>query len=102
MSNPVIEAFFYGRALAEVLTEKLESNLTNTLSDLGKCEAELRSNLKELMVEVEARAQREASQGTTTTNNGVNETSEDLQETIDELRAQIASLRAELQQYRPQ
>jgi len=100
MSNPVIEAFFYGRALAEVLTEKVESNLTNALSDLGKLDAEFQENLKQFLAEVEQRAQRETNQGTKPTNNDVNQTSEDLQETIDELRAKIASLRSELKQYR--
>jgi HPt (histidine-containing phosphotransfer) domain-containing protein len=100
MSNPVIEAFFYGRALAEVLSEKVESNLTNTLSDLGKLDAELKENVRQFLAEVEARAQKETSQGTTVTNNEVNQSSEDLQETIDELRAEIAHLRSELKQYR--
>lgn len=102
MSNPVIEAFFYGRALAEVLAEKVESNLTNALSDLGKLDAELKENLRQFVEEVEARAQRETSQGTTVTNTGVNQSSEDLQETIDELRASIATLRSELKKYRPE
>jgi Sec-independent protein translocase protein TatA len=100
MTNPVTEAFFYGRALAEVLTEKLESNLTNALSDLGKFDAELKENLRQFVAEVEARVQKES--GEPVTNSGVNQSSDDLQETIDELRAEIARLRAELKQYRPQ
>ncbi len=100
MSNPVIEAFFFGRALAEVLTEKLESNLTNTLSELGKLDAELRENLRHLIAEVEARAQKDSQEGTTVTPNSTGESSEDLQEMIDELRAEIARLRAELKKYR--
>ncbi|XTZ13055.1 MAG: DUF6825 family protein, partial [cyanobacterium endosymbiont of Rhopalodia inflata] len=33
MSNPVLHAFFLGRAFAEVLSEKIEENFTNVLSE---------------------------------------------------------------------
>jgi hypothetical protein len=45
MSNPVLHAFFLGRAFAEVLTEKIEDNVTNALSELSKFDAEQRENL---------------------------------------------------------
>ncbi|GFE71193.1 DUF6825 family protein [Chroococcus sp. FPU101] len=103
MSNPVIQAFFVGRALAEVLGEKLEDSLTNALSDLGKFDAEQRENLRVLIEEVQARAERQAAQGAYT-DDGVrsNKSSVDLQETIDELRAEIATVRSELKKYREQ
>lgn len=103
MSNPVIQAFFVGRALAEVLGEKLEDSLTNALSDLGKFDAEQRENLRVLIEEVLLRAERQAAQGSDP-NGGVksNKSSVDLQETIDELRAEIATVRSSLKNYREQ
>lgn len=104
MSNPVINAFFFGKALAEVLKEKTEENLTNTLSELGKFDAEQREKLRQFTEEVLARAKQEAQQSadnrgsTSITIDAHN--SGDLQEMIDELRAEIASLRAELNKYR--
>jgi curli biogenesis system outer membrane secretion channel CsgG len=105
MSNPVIEAFFFGRAFAEVLSEKVEDAFTNALSELGKFDAEQRENLRQFTEEVKARAAREAANSQTTTaagnypNSG---SSEDLQEMLDRLRAEIASLKAELKNYRNQ
>ena len=105
MSNPVLHAFFLGRAFAEVLSEKTEEAFTNALSELGKFDAEQREHLKEFIEEVQARAERDVSQGSTTStttptsNNG---SSVDLQETIDDLRAEIARLKAELKNYRNQ
>jgi ubiquinone biosynthesis protein UbiJ len=105
MTNPVIHAFFLGRAFAEVLGERLEETLTNALSDLGKFDAEQRERLHQFIAEVQARAEKETAQGTyteTSTNSGRSEEPEDIQETIDELRAEIARLRAELKNYRSQ
>ncbi len=102
MSNPVIQAFFFGRALAEVLTEKVEETFTNALSELGKFDAEQRDKLRELIEEVKARAEKETSQGTYAGKDGTKDGETDLQETIDELRADIASLKAELKTYREQ
>ena len=48
MSNPVIDAFFLGRAFAEVLSEKLEDAYTHTVSELGKFDAEQREHLRQL------------------------------------------------------
>ena len=102
MSNPVTDAFFLGRALAEVLNEKIEDTLTNALTELGKFDAEQREHLREFLVEVEARAQQDKeAQGTVVSNNGT-ESPADLQETIDDLRAEIARLKAELKNYRDQ
>ncbi|MBE9168117.1 hypothetical protein IQ238_11515 [Pleurocapsales cyanobacterium LEGE 06147] len=105
MSNPVIEAFFFGRALAKVLSEKVEDALTNALSELGKFDAEQRENLRQFTEEVKARAKREAASSQTTTVSGNYANSgppADLQEMLDQLRAEIASLKAELKNYRNQ
>ncbi|MEL7421308.1 MAG: DUF6825 family protein, partial [Cyanobacteria bacterium J06555_3] len=56
--NPVTNAFFFGRALAEVMSEKLEESFTSTMSDLGKFDAEQRENLRQFMEEVQLRAER--------------------------------------------
>ncbi len=101
MSNPVIQAFFFGRALAEVLSEKLEQTVTNALSELGKFDAEQREKLRQLIEEAQARAEQEVAQGTKG-NGSAPEGSFDLQQTIDELRADIARLKSELKQYREQ
>ena len=109
MSNPVIDAFFLGRAVAEVMGEKLEDVYTNAMSELGKFDAEQRENLRVFMEEVQLRAQQAANTGSTTTTsssssrsstNSDPEEPEDLQEMLDQLRSQIAELRSELKQYR--
>ena len=122
-NNPVTNAFFFGRALAEVMGEKLEESFTSAMSDLGKFDAEQRENLRQFMEEVQLRA--ENASGTTvypnpttrttptstTTNNNVpfprainidtsSTNSDDLQRMLDQLRAEIATLRAELKKYR--
>lgn len=103
MSNPVVQAFFLGRALAEAINEKIEDTLTNALSELGKFDAEQRERLHQFIEEVLAKAEREAAKGSQEnssifTTEGF-QSSADLQETIDELRAEIAQLRAELKNY---
>jgi polyhydroxyalkanoate synthesis regulator phasin len=104
MSNPLVHAFFVGRAFAEALGEQLENAVTDTLSELGKFDAEQRERLRQFTEQVIDRANREeeaAMQGRTTSalvRRGSQP--EDLQATIDELRAEVAQLRAELQRYR--
>jgi len=104
MSNPLVQAFFVGRALAEVLTEKLEFALTDALSELGKFDAEAREQARQFTEEVIERANRAAeAAGADYTSPGVGQPSSepiDVQATIDELRAEIATLRTELQRYR--
>lgn len=105
MSNPVVDAFFLGRAVAEVLGEKLEDVYTNAMSEVGKFDAEQRENLRQFMEEVQVRAQQASATGNPVTNNASNtyttsSPTEDLQEMLDQLRAEIASLRAELKKYR--
>jgi polyhydroxyalkanoate synthesis regulator phasin len=101
MTNPVLNSFFVGRALAESLNEKLGETLTYTLSELGKVNAEQGEKLRQFTQEVIDRAARETSAagGNTTTVNPNGQTV-DIQETIDELRAEIARLRAEIQRHR--
>ena len=123
MSNHVTDAFFFGRALAEVLSEKLEESFTNAMSDLGKFDAEQRENLRKFIEEVELRAQRAAGSASyanvntqvsantpsssssstptsTTTTVDIDIHSDDLQAMLDSLRAEIATLRAEVRKYK--
>lgn len=90
-----------GRALAEVISEKVEETFTNALSEIGKFDAETRENLRQFIEEVQFRADRQASQSNTDGSSvGYSNAQGDLQETIDELRAEIARLKAELKNYR--
>ncbi|MDJ0593134.1 MAG: hypothetical protein QNJ72_24635 [Pleurocapsa sp. MO_226.B13] len=113
MSNPVTDAFFFGRALAEVISEKLEESFTNAMSDLGKFDAEQRENLRKFVEEVQQRADRAAgntsypssTNSTTPSSSSINldlnnTNSDDLQAMLDRLRAEIATLRSELKKYR--
>jgi molecular chaperone GrpE (heat shock protein) len=104
MNNPVMEAFLFGKAFAEVATEKVEESLTNVLSDLGKFDAETREKLREFAQEVKARAEASKENNTqgSMTISIESETVLDLQEVLDELRAEIARLKAELNNYRNQ
>jgi len=100
MSNPLLQAFFVGRAVAEVINERLEVALTDALSELGKFDAEAKEQLRQFTQEVTERANRAAQAanvGQTTTSG---QDAGDLQANIDELRAEIALLRNELQRYR--
>ena len=107
MSNPLIQAFFVGRAVAETLNQQVESALTNFISEVSKFDAEQRENLRQFTEEVLERAKREedlSMQGRTSSyTSGYSSTpnqEQDLQAMIDELRAEVAELRAELQRYR--
>lgn len=106
MSNPVLHAFFVGRALAEVINDRTERLLTDSLSWLGQFDAEQREALRQFTEEVMARAQQaEAAHSTESANpfydgTATSEPREDIQATIDNLRAEIAQVRVALQQYR--
>lgn len=106
MSNPVIHAFFVGRAIAQILNENLEESLTHTMSELGKFDAEQRERLRQFTQEVLERAQQEeetaAGQRSPGGSRATTSPKGDLQATIDELRAEIARLRSALQNYRNQ
>ncbi|MBD1910947.1 MULTISPECIES: DUF6825 family protein [unclassified Leptolyngbya] len=106
MDNPLVHAFFIGRALAESIAQQAESTLSDVLSDLGKFDAEQRERLRQFTEQVLEKARqdeeaamqgRPASTATSTSSGGA---SSDLQTMIDELRAEIAELRTELQRYR--
>lgn len=99
MTSQITKAFFFGRALAEVLTEKAEHTLTDLLSEIGKFDAEQRENLRQLIEEVQARAEKEANLGIQTNSTGDAQSPADLQEMVDDLRAEIARLRAELKKH---
>ncbi len=97
MSNAVTRAFFIGRALAAVASEKVEAAATDALSELGKFDAEQREKLRQFTEEVLARAEQELSQATGGVSSATSSDSPgDLQATIDDLRAEIAQLRAAL------
>jgi hypothetical protein len=104
MSNPIVHAFFIGRALADTLYEQAEATFSNTLSEVGKLDAELREQLRHFSERVIERASREEEatmQGRTgSAFVSPDGESADLQGVIDELRAEIARLRSELKQYR--
>ena len=100
MTNPVIHAFFLGRAIAEVVSEQLEDAFTNALSELGKFDAEQRENLRQFVEEVQMRADRAMEKGVFTETDSSDSSSADVQENIDEMRAEIAQLRSELKNYR--
>ncbi len=97
MDNPVTHAFFVGRATAEAIAARIEDLLTDTLSAIGKFDAERRDDLRAFVDSVLDRAKQAESQFASTTS-AVDLA--DLQEIIDTLRAEIAQLKAELQLYR--
>ena len=100
MTNPVIHAFFLGRAIAELVSEQLEDAFTNALSELGKFDAEQRENLRQFVEEVQMRADRAMEKGVYTETDSSGSSSADVQENIHEMRAEIAQLRSELKNYR--
>jgi uncharacterized protein YceH (UPF0502 family) len=102
MSNPLLQAFFMGRAAAEVINERLEVALTDALSEVGKFDAEAREQLRQFTNEVTERANRaaEAANVGQASTGSSQAGSDDAQANIDELRAEIALLRTELQKYR--
>jgi methyl-accepting chemotaxis protein len=102
MNNPLLDAFFLGRATAEVLSETLEHRLTDAISSLSRFDAEQREHLRQFMQQVMERAEYDAAraQSTGAGTAAPSDSTTDLQETIDELRAEIAQLRSALQLYR--
>lgn len=103
MTNPLVQAFLVGRAVAEVAGERLEHTLTDALSELGKFDAEAREHLRSFTQEVMERAERAGDtvgSGGTTNAGQTGSGSMDVQATVDDLRAEIATLRTELQRYR--
>jgi uncharacterized protein YceH (UPF0502 family) len=100
MNNPLLNAFFLGRATAEVLSETLEHRLTDAISSLSRFDAEQREHLRQFMQQVMERAEYDAARAQSTGTTAPSASTTDIQETIDELRAEIAQLRSALQLYR--
>ena len=98
MSNPTLQAFFLGRALATAIGEKVEEAITTGMSDVGRFDAEQREWLHRFVEDVFEQAQ--ASQTEVSSQVDGSGSGEDLQATIDNLRAEIAQVRVALQQYR--
>ena len=104
-NNPLVKAFFLGRAVAELVGENVEKVATDVLSELGKFDAEQRINIRNFVEQVNSRADAAmavTSQAATTpdTPSAPQSSTSDLQATIDDLRAEIAEARTELQRYR--
>ncbi len=100
MTNPITNAFFLGRATAEVLSEEIEHGVTSLLSSAGRFDAEQRERLRNLTQSILERAEVEASSAAQTRPTVAVAHENDVQEIIDELRAEIAQLRSALQTYR--
>ncbi|MBX2866239.1 MAG: hypothetical protein KTR27_22025 [Leptolyngbyaceae cyanobacterium MAG.088] len=98
MSNPTLQAFFLGRALATAIGEKLEEVITTGMSGVGRFDAEQRESLHRFVEDVFEQAQ--SSQTEISSTSDGSGSGEDLQATIDHLRAEIAQVRVALQQYR--
>ncbi|MBT9315464.1 DUF6825 family protein [Leptothoe spongobia] len=98
MSNPTLQAFFLGRALATAIGEKMEEVITTSMSGVGRFDAEQREWLHRFVEDVFEQAQ--SSQTEVSSEVDSSSSGEDLQATIDNLRAEIAQVRVALQQYR--
>ena len=98
MSNPTLQAFFLGRALATAIGEKVEEAITTGMSSVGRFDAEQRERLHQFVEDVFEQAQ--SSQAVVPSEENGAGSGEDLQATIDILRAEIAQVRVALQQYR--
>ncbi len=97
MSNPTLQAFFLGRALATAIGEKVEESITTGMSGVGRFDAEQREWLHRFVEDVFEQAQ--SSQTKMSSQLEGSDSGEDLQATIDNLRAEIAQVRVALQQY---
>jgi uncharacterized protein YceH (UPF0502 family) len=100
MSNPLIHAFFVGRAIAEVLNEKIERTATDWLSELGKFDAEQRENLRQFVEDALDRARQAEAAATQGRSATASPAGGDVQAELDDLRAEIARLRSEIKRYR--
>ena len=96
------KTLIFGRAAAEILTEKANQAATELLSELGKLDAERREAMREFIDEVNTRANTSQSNmaHSNTAQHSNSPSESDLQATIDDLRAEIAATRNELQRYR--
>ncbi len=116
-SFDLLEAFFFGKALAEVANERLGTAAADILAAVGVAQAELPRALEAMQEEVAARARREMDEasggaGGALPNGGSGSSSggggaiaarpaaPDAAEAADELRAEVAAARAALRQLR--
>lgn len=104
-SFDLLNSFFYGKALAEVLNERMGNVAADMLAELGTFEAEIRKTLDDIQDEVVIRAQREMSQSTGLSGQVPNARASlpapiDEDEAVDNLRAEIASTRSLIQKAR--
>jgi polyhydroxyalkanoate synthesis regulator phasin len=97
MNKSPLDAFFIGRATAEAVIDRIEETVHDTLSALGKFDAEQREQVRIFVETILEKAEQQ--KGTVTTEDS-DIAPDELQETIDNLRAEIAQLKSELQQYR--
>jgi hypothetical protein len=112
-TNDLLNPFFYGKALAEVLNERLGNLAADVLAEVGTLEAEVRKAMDEIQDEVVERAQREiqagdrergqmqggrggTQRGRAIAARAAVQVDED--EVVDNLRAEIASTRSLIQQ----
>jgi hypothetical protein len=106
MTNPLVKAFFLGRATAEVLSEEIQHQVMDLVSSVGRFDAEQRDRIQQFQQTVMARAEAEASATATQSGNptapgnGTAAPGMDVQATLDELRAEVAQLRSTLQRVR--
>ncbi len=113
--SPLFEAFFYGRAFAQVLNERLGEVATDVLSEAGKFAAEWDDNVASFEQEVQQRAANAQAEALgqpvtaktallpknvagSTTRGSVTPTQQDVGAVVDALRADIAAARAALRQ----
>ncbi|WPT13936.1 hypothetical protein PSENEW3_00000068 [Picochlorum sp. SENEW3] len=107
-SFDLLQSFFYGKALAEVLNERLGNMAADVLAEFGTAEAELRKMLGDIQDEVAMRAEREIQEsrggvvGQKDRNGALLPPVVEEDEAVDNLRAEIASTRALIQQTRMQ
>ncbi|CAN1131181.1 Uncharacterized protein At4g13200, chloroplastic [Linum perenne] len=73
-SKSVLDAFFLGKALAEVLNERIESAVGEVLSSIGKIQSEQQKQIQSFQEDVVERAKR-AKQGAAAQTTSVVETS---------------------------
>ncbi|NES67441.1 MAG: hypothetical protein F6K24_20485, partial [Okeania sp. SIO2D1] len=89
MSKSPLHAFFVGRAIAEGVYEQLENVVTNSLSTLGKFDAEQRENLRSFIEQALERADQEAqTENNISSSSNLDYQPKDLQAIIDDLRAE--------------
>jgi hypothetical protein len=114
-SFDLLEAFFFGKALAEVANERLGTAAADLLAAVGVAQAELPRALEAIQEEVAARARREIDEasggaggalpgGASSSSGGgaiaARPAAPDAAEAADELRAEVAAARAALRQLR--